>query len=186
MRHIASLRFNSHTVTFRFRKCASSYARAFVPGLPCGHKDRTKVAAYPTPTQRRSKTHYKRVAIRATQSDMRKAFEKGLMVIENFQTPEPARGSGNTRHIASLRFTFHTVNCRFRECASSYARAFVRGLPCGHKDRAKVAAYLRNCVSSELSRRLLRFTKSTPNSPLTVAGRRKDLDMIDELGPFSR
>ena len=44
------------------------------------------------------------------------------------------------RHVASLRFTFHTVNCRFCECASSYARAFVRGLPCGHEDSAKVAA----------------------------------------------
>ena len=107
----------------------------------------------------------------ATPSDMRNDFEKGLMVIENFQTPEPVRGSGNMRHMASLRFTFHKVNCRFRECASSYARALVRGLPCGHKDRAKVADYLRNCDSSELSRRLLRFTKSTPNSPLTVAGR---------------
>ena len=106
-----------------------------------------------------------------TPSDMRNDFEKGLMVIENFQTPEPARGSGNMRHMASLRFTFHTVNCRFRECASSYFHALVRGLPCGHKDRAKVAAYLRNCDSSELSRRLLRFTTSTPNSPLAVAGR---------------
>ena len=76
-----------------------------------------------------------------TPSDMRNDFEKGLMVIENFQTPEPVRGSGNMRHIASLRFTFHTVNCRFRERASSYARAFVRGLPCGHKDRAKFSAY---------------------------------------------
>ena len=76
-----------------------------------------------------------------TPSDMRINFEIGLMVIENFQTPEHVRGSGNMRLMASLRFTFHTVNCRFRECASSYARAFVRGLRCGHKDRAKVAAY---------------------------------------------
>jgi len=29
----------------------------------------------------------------ATPSDMRNDFEKGLMVIENFQTPEPDRGS---------------------------------------------------------------------------------------------
>ena len=74
-----------------------------------------------------------------TPSDMRDDFEKGLMVIENFQTPEPVRGSGNMRHMASLRFTFHTVKCRFRDCLSSYASAFVRGLPCGDKDRAKVA-----------------------------------------------
>ena len=32
-----------------------------------------------------------------TPSDMRNDFEKGLMVIENFQTPEPVRGSGNMR-----------------------------------------------------------------------------------------
>ena len=66
MRHMASLRFTFHTVNCRFRECASSYARAFVRGLPCGHKDRAKVAAYPTPTQRRSNKHYKRVALRAT------------------------------------------------------------------------------------------------------------------------
>ena len=77
----------------------------------------------------------------ATPSDMRNDFEKGLIVIEKFQTPEPARGSVNMRHMASVQFTFHTVNCRFRDCACSYARTFVRGLPCGHKDRAKVAAY---------------------------------------------
>ena len=74
-----------------------------------------------------------------TPSDMRNDFEKGLMVIENFQTPEPVRGSGNLRYMAILRFTFHTVNCS-ASVRSSYARAFVRGLPCGHKDRAKVAA----------------------------------------------
>ena len=49
-----------------------------------------------------------------TPSDMRNDFEKGLMVIENFQTPGPVRGSGNMRHMAILRFTFHTVNCWFR------------------------------------------------------------------------
>ena len=66
MRYMAILRITFHTVNCWFRECASSYARAFVRGLPCGHKDRAKVAAYPTPTQRRSKTHYKRVALRAT------------------------------------------------------------------------------------------------------------------------
>ena len=50
----------------------------------------------------------------ATPSDIRNDFEKGLMVIENFRTPEPVRGSGNMRHMAILRFTFHTVNCWFR------------------------------------------------------------------------
>ena len=40
-------------------------------------------------------------------SDMRNDFEKGLMVIENFQTPEPVRGSGNMRYMA----IFDTVNC---------------------------------------------------------------------------
>ena len=30
-----------------------------------------------------------------TPSDMRNDFQKGLIVIENFQTPEPVRGSGN-------------------------------------------------------------------------------------------
>jgi len=57
-----------------------------------------------------------------TPSDMRNDFEKGLMVIENFQTPEPVRGSGNMRHIASLRFTFHH--------SSTYARKGLhRGAP---------------------------------------------------------
>jgi len=65
----------------------------------------------------------------ATPSDMRNDFEKGLMVIENFQTPEPIRGSGNMRYTESVQFTFHTVNCRFRDCASLYARAFARASP---------------------------------------------------------
>ena len=39
MRHIGSLRFNSHSVNCRFREFLSSYAHPFVPGLPCGHKD---------------------------------------------------------------------------------------------------------------------------------------------------
>ena len=42
-----------------------------------------------------------------TPSDMRNDFEKGLMVIENFQTPEPVRGSGNMRYMA----IFDPVNC---------------------------------------------------------------------------
>ena len=42
-----------------------------------------------------------------TSSDMRNDFEKGPMVIENFQTPEPVRGSGNMRYMA----IFDTVNC---------------------------------------------------------------------------
>ena len=161
MRHMASLRIHYHTVNCRFRKCASSCPR-IGPGPPMRSQRPCKRCGVPYSDATTIKD-----ALQAggTPSDMRNDFEKGLMVIENFQTPEPVRGSGNMRHMASLRFTFHTVNCRFRECASSYARAFVRGLPCGHKDRAKVAAYLRNCVSSELSRRLLRFTKSTPNSP---------------------
>ena len=39
-----------------------------------------------------------------TPSDMRNDFEKGLMAIENFQTPEPVRGYAIHGH-------FDTVNC---------------------------------------------------------------------------
>ena len=54
------------------------------------------------------------------------------MVIENFQTPEPVRGYAIHGH-----FRYGEL---FRKRASSYARSFVRGLPCGHEERATLTA----------------------------------------------
>ena len=120
----------------------------------------------------------------ATSSDIQHDLDNGLMAIQNARAPPPVLGSGNMRHMSNLRFTFHAMNYRFRERAMSASRAFVRGLPCDSKNDGAVANFLRNCDAGALSNKLLRFTKSMPNSPQIFNMHRKNLhNMIDELGP---
>ena len=144
-----------------------------------GTKSGARWASY-----RRATTIDEALRMGATPSDIQHDLDNGLMAIQNVRAPPPVLGSGNMRHMSNLRFTFHAMNYRFRERAMSASRAFVRGLPCDSKNDGAVANFLRNCDAGALSNKLLRFTKSMPNSPQFFNMHRKNLhNMIDELGP---
>jgi hypothetical protein len=120
----------------------------------------------------------------ATSADMINDFDKALMVIKDVTSPVPVDGAGHMSHMSNLRFAFHTVNFHFRDRGASASRQFINQLPCGWGDDAKIAAYLSKCDPADLSRSLLRFTKSMPNTPQFFNGHRKQLhNMTDELGP---
>ena len=121
----------------------------------------------------------------ATRADLRYDFENGILVISNVEAPRPHSGSGSMRHMSNRDFSFHTVNRNFRDISSTHARAFLRQVPgVDPNDAVSVGKYLRDTDPGEVSKRLLRFSKSIPGTPQFFHHERKNLhNMIDELGP---
>ena len=121
----------------------------------------------------------------AKKNDMRYDFENGILVISNAVGPRPNTGAGAMRHMANREFSFHTVNRNFRDISSTHARAFLRQVPgVDPNDAASVGSFLRGSDTSDVSKRLLRFSKTIPGTPQFFHNQRKNLhNMIDELGP---